>query len=159
MQRSHTVLKKAINKVGVKALAAKLGVSQTLVYKWCQPSVHEESPDLYDVSGAQNPLDRLRKVYEYTKDPEIINWICKLADGYYVKNPTLNKKSHETVVVKNTQKLIKEFSETLAAISTSYSVDKKITAKEAKVIRKEWEDLKRIGEGFVKACEMGKFDK
>lgn len=61
-------------------------------------------------------------------------------------------------VSNTTQKLIKEFSETLEVISQSYDNDKKIDSKESNKIRKEWEDLKGAGESFVKACELGKFE-
>lgn len=155
MKKSYKVLKKAIDNVGTKAVAAKLKVSNTLVYKWCQEKEEKDGPI---ASGAANPLDRIRMIYEATDDIELINWICQIADGYYVKNPSKDKVTSDARVMKNIHKFIREFSETLDAISDSYA-DKSITTDEAKKIRKEWEDLKRIGEGFVKACEMGKFDK
>jgi len=153
MEESYEVLKKAIDRVGVKALALKLKLSQALLYKWCQEPNDEAS---YDKSGAQNPLDRLRKVYEATEDKELIRWICQMADGYYVANPQVSDLKAEAKVFKNTQKMIQEFSETLNAIAQSYA-DKKITKKEAEHIRKEWEELKGIGEYFVRACEAGRY--
>jgi hypothetical protein len=82
-----------------------------------------------------------------------------LADGTFVPNPSKDKLPHDTKVLENIQSIIKEFSEALAAISSSYINGKRITLKESEKIRSEWEDLKQVGESFVKACEMGYFDK
>ena len=57
---SHEVLKQSVSDLGVKSVASDLGLSTSLIYKWCQPSEAE------DASGADNPLDRLAKVYELT---------------------------------------------------------------------------------------------
>lgn len=157
MQKSYQVLKNGIEKVGVKSVAAKLNVSPSLVYKWCQDA---DDTNMINPSGAANPLDRIQMIYETTEDPEMINWICQIADGFFARNPrgeeftTISAK-----VLKNVHSLIKEFSEALEAISQSYNDGKRITRKESERIRKEWEDLKCIGEGFVRACESGKFEK
>ncbi|MCK5214976.1 MAG: hypothetical protein KAR05_06450 [Candidatus Omnitrophica bacterium] len=156
MDKSYKVLKKAIDKVGAKRIAARMHLSPALVYKWCQPNADKYSDEI--TSGANNPLDRIQKIYEITGDPEVINWLCELADGYFVQDAQAEGLSCDARVLKNMQTMIKEFSETLGAISKSY-VDRRITLKEAEVIRKEWNDLKRIGEAFVRACESGKFDK
>ncbi len=155
MRKSFEVLKQVISKVGVKKVAAELNVSQSLVYKWCQES---RNPEAWLPSGASNPLDRIQKIYELTEDQDLLNWICQLGQGYFVKNP------HQPVnvdsrVMNNIHLLIKEFSETLDAISRSYGEDRRISCDEAKSIRKEWEDLKGVGESFVLACESGRFDK
>ncbi|MCA9406638.1 MAG: hypothetical protein KC684_08875 [Candidatus Omnitrophica bacterium] len=153
MEESYWILKKAIEPVGAKQVASKLNISQSLVYKWCQkPDSAEEI-----ASGAANPLDRLKKIYEITGDVEIVRWVCQMANGYFVANLLDDKKPIDVNVLKNIQIFIKEFSEALGAISSSYNVEKRITKDEAAVIRKEWEDLKSVGERFVKACEEGKF--
>ena len=156
-KESYEILKEAIARVGAKKIAAQLHLSQALIYKWCQRRPDETSYPL--PSGAMNPLDRIRLIYEETQDPEILNWLCKCADGYFVKNISEDDLTYDYKVLKNIQKFIQEFSETLDVISQSYSNDKRIDKKEAEAIRKEWEELKRSGEGFVRACEMGKFDK
>ncbi|MBZ0166952.1 MAG: hypothetical protein K8I00_09100 [Candidatus Omnitrophica bacterium] len=157
MQKSYQVLKKGIDKVGVKAVAARMNVSQSLVYKWCQDA---DDTNKIVPSGAANPLDRLQMIYEITGDGEIINWMCQQAGGFFAPNPRDAELS--TVggkVLKSVHSMIKEFSEALEVISQSYNEGKRITKQEAEGIRKEWEDLKCIGEGFVRACEAGKFDK
>lgn len=156
MEKSYKILRDAIDKVGIKKVSAAFNISTALIYKWC------ENPDpavsYKDASGAVNPLDRIQKIYEITQDPNLINWVCQMADGYFVENPETKKSDTSTKVLTNMQNIIKEFSETLSKISESYENDKKIDRQEAAEIRKEWEDLKRITEGFVRACESGKFD-
>ena len=71
----------------------------------------------------------------------------------------IDEHTYDARIFKNTQKLIKQFSDTLEKISDCFDNDNKITGKEAESIRKEWEELKSIGEGFVYACELGKFNK
>jgi hypothetical protein len=155
MERSYEVLKVAIERVGVKSIAAELKLSAPLVYKWCQEPSDKQDPSL---SGAINPLDRIKEIYEKTRDAGIVNWICQAANGYFVENALVDE-PRNVHMFKNIQKLVKEFSETLEKISECFENDQKITGSEAAQIRKEWEDLKRTGEGFVFACELGKFNK
>ncbi len=155
--KSHEALKKAIDRVGAKTIAAELNLSSALIYKWCQECSKEDSN--LTMSGAINPLDRIKEIYEKTKDVELIDWICRMANGYFVQNALIDQDTYDARVFKNTQKLIKQFSDTLEKISDCFDNDSKITSKEAASIRKEWEELKSIGEGFVYACELGKFNK
>ena len=155
MLKSYEVLKKTIDRVGAKEIASDLKLSTALIYKWCQELSDEDDPSL---SGAINPLDRIQQIYEKTKDVELINWICQMANGYFVENALVDE-PHNVRMFRNIQQLVKEFSETLEKVSECFDDDQKITLQEAVKIRKEWEDLKRIGEGFVLACERGKFNK
>jgi len=47
--RSHEVLERAADTIGVTMLASKLRLSSALIYKWCQ----ESDPDDPDASGAR----------------------------------------------------------------------------------------------------------
>jgi hypothetical protein len=58
-------------------------------------------------------------------------------------------------LVQTTQAILKEFSELLEAVSESIENGNAISPTEARRIRKEWEDLKSLTEGFVYACEQG----
>ena len=146
---SDEILKKAITPIGAKSIAADMNLSTSLIYKWCQ------SKD-YNTGAADNPLDRLAVLYELTKDDDIIRWLCTKADGFFVKN--IPKECvDESSLFESTQKILTEFSELLSAISKS-AADGKITMRESKSIRQEWEDLKSIGENFVAACESGLFN-
>jgi len=153
MQRSDEVLRKAVEPIGVKALSGRLKLSPALVYKWCQP--HE--PDNPDSSGARNPLDRLADIYDATRDPEVINWICRHAGGFFTPNPAVDARTLDAELLVGTQKLVKEFSDMLEEVSRAIADDGRIEPAEAQRIRRHWETLKRVAETFVVAGEKGKF--
>ncbi|HYG74562.1 MAG TPA: phage regulatory CII family protein [Planctomycetota bacterium] len=152
---SHEVLKTSISEIGVKAVAAELGVSESLVYKWCQECPASE---LDEKSGARNPLDRILELYRLTRDRRLIIWLCERAGGYFVENS--RKVPLEEVdrdVFRHTQTMVKSFSELLNEVSTAIDNGGVVDLTEAKRIRKEWEDLKREAEHFVSGCERGAF--
>jgi hypothetical protein len=145
---SHEVLKKAIDQVGVKSVAAAMNLSPALVYKWCEPTGTPDDP------GAQNPLDRILQLYEATHDVTPVEWLCQKTNGFRVDNP--KKGGHKkNVMLESTQTIVKEFSHLLQAVSESYSNDNRIDPDEAKRIRREWEALKVVAETFVISCEEG----
>lgn len=151
--KSWEVLRDAVDRVGVKAIAAKLNLSAALVYKWCQESPH----DAPAASGALNPLDRVREIYEATRAPELINWICAAADGHFVPNPRVDPGQVEENLLGTTQRVVENFGQMLARVSGSIENDGVITAAEARSIRQAWEELKRAAEMFVVACERGMY--
>jgi transposase-like protein len=147
---SHEVITQAIDKnSNVKEVAAKLGVSSSLVYKWA-------SGEDYKGEGATNPLDRVQQLYEITRDDRLIQWLCQKSGGVFVRNPpTKCVKGFE--VVPATQEIVQRFADVLSAISKAAS-DAHISTQEADQIRNEWDDLKRYAEGFVRCCEEGDFN-
>jgi len=147
---SYEILKKAIGKVGAKSVAADMNLSTSLVYKWCQPHDSQGS------SGAENPLGRVATVCDLTDTTEPIAWLCRQADGYFVKNPDPPAQSRQPII-KVTQGILKEFSELLDVVSRSIEDDGQVDSAESARIRKEWEDLKAVTEGFVHACELGAY--
>lgn len=153
--KSYEVLSRAIDKVGVKTLAAKLKLSTALVYKWCQESPSDDP----GASGARNPLDRIREIYEATGDDNMINWICNLANGSFVRNPAFQPGEREEQLLDATQRMVREFGDLLQVVSRSYENDGQINRDEAESIRATWETLKRQAEGFVVGCERGLFGK
>src|SRR5262249_50881963 len=106
---SHEVLREAIDKIGVKAVAAELHVSPALVYKWCE----EASADDPDASGTRNPLDRLRDIVKLTRDEAIVGWLCHQAGGFFVRNPPAKSRNYDADLLESTQKLVQQFSELL----------------------------------------------
>ncbi|MEJ6716864.1 MAG: helix-turn-helix domain-containing protein [Akkermansiaceae bacterium] len=152
MKNSHEVLKDVISIRGAKAVAAEMGLSQSMIYKWCQPS---ERPD---DSGADNPLDRVIGLYSITEEAEPIEWLCEQTDSFRVRNPQAEPCLISSLVLENTQVMLKEYSEVLEAVMESYADKNHIDLDGAKRIRKEWEDLKRAGEQFVFGCEQGIFN-
>lgn len=149
--KSWEVLRDAADKVGVKTLAAKLNLSAALVYKWCQESPLDDPTG----SGARNPLDRLREIYEVTQDPSVVNWICHVADGFFCPNPTVEPGRGEEHLLSTTRRVVQEFGDLLSRVSRSFENDRQITTDEAVHIRQAWEQLKRTAESFVFACEQG----
>ena len=144
------ILSSDLSKVGVKSVAADMNLSTSLLYKWCQ------AQDAPDASGADNPLDRLHRVYELTEDDRLISWLCNKADGYFVKNPHDPDEEAKPLLI-ITQNILREFSGMLEAMSESIENDGHIDEAEAKAIRKEWEELKSLTESFVNACEKGSY--
>lgn len=145
---SHEVLRQALDKASPKEIAAELGVSLSLVYKWSQPG------DELGGSGAANPLDRVVRLFQVTQDDLIIQWLCRKSGGFFVKNPRPGQKDFD--LMPTTQAIVQMFAELLAAISKAAS-DHTISPKEADEIRREWDELKRYTEGFVHCCEKGDF--
>ncbi len=145
---SYEVMKSAVAQVGAKAVAADMSLSASMIYKWCEPS---EGPD---AAGADNPLDRLERIREITGETGPIEWLCEKAGGFFVENAKAGA-APEASLFNMTHRIVKEFSEMLHAVSNSMEDDQRIDEKEAAKIRKEWEQLKRVGEAFVTACERG----
>ncbi len=152
MMNSSEVLKKSVSDLGVKSVAADLGLSASLIYKWCQPT------DTEDASGADNPLDRLHRIYALTGDSGPIAWLCRQADGCFVPNAPL-KKDDAIPLLHMTRKIVREFSDLLDVLTESIDNDGKIDLDEAEKIRVEWEDLKSSTESFVASCERGVYAK
>lgn len=151
MTKSHEVLKKTIAGCGAKSIASDMGLSQSLIYKWCQPSGNPEA------SGAENPLDRILEICRLSGDESPINWLCEQTGSFRVKNAP-PQKNRSSSVLDNSQSILKEFSDVLEAVTQSYAHEQRIDPEEAARIRKEWEELKCIAETFVNACEQGTFD-
>ena len=149
MMKSHEVLKTAFDNSSPKAIAAELGISLSLVYKWAQEQSDRGS-------GSRNPLDRIVEIYQLTDHEPILEWICEQAGGYFVRNPASQcEQGYE--VLPATSEIIGQFSSLLARISQA-ALDNSINQDEAEDIRNCWDKLKSFGEGFVRCCEEGDFE-
>jgi hypothetical protein len=145
---SHEVVRQALTKGNPKEVAAELGVSLSLIYKWAQS-------DDETGSGTPNPLDRVLQLYELTQEDHILQWLCLKGGGVFVKNPPSHcRKGFE--VMPATQEIVQQFANLLSSISQA-ALDNAITEKEASAIRHVWDELKRYTEGFVRCCEEGDF--
>ncbi len=145
---SHEVMREVLKKTSAKQIAADMGLSLSLIYKWAEP------PEDDSGSGASSPLDRVGQLLRITGDVRIAQWVCEQADGFYIRNPhnlppTVN-------VIPATNGIVQEFADMLATIATA-SADSSISREEAKIIRRRWEELKSVTEGFVKAAESGNY--
>ncbi|MBL9133452.1 MAG: hypothetical protein JNG86_19735 [Verrucomicrobiaceae bacterium] len=145
---SHEVISQAFDKTGVKEIASRMGISQSLVYKWGQGTDNNGMRDA-------NPLDRVQQLYEITGDDHLIQWLSQKCGGVFVRNPP-SKCVKGFEVVPATQEIVKRFADVLSAISKAAG-DAHISPDEADHIRNEWDDLKRYAEGFVRCCEEGDF--
>jgi hypothetical protein len=153
--KSYEVIRQAVDEPGVKAVAGALKVSPALVYKWCEPPADEGEPDQ---SGAKNPLDRVREMYELTKDIRLIRFLCNQAGGFFVSNPVPDmRRSLDETVFAQTRAMVRDFSELLEAVTESVEDDSLIDLNEADQIRQKWEDLKACVEKFTVSCEKGHF--
>ncbi len=148
---SHEVLKEAFESptTSPKEIAAEMGVSLSLVYKWSQPNSDTGS-------GSKNPLDRVGQLVELTRHPAIVEWLCQQAGGYYVRNPTSScEKGYE--VVPATHTIVQQFAGLLSVVAKA-AQDNSITPDESADIRRVWDTLKAYCEGFVRCCEEGDFE-
>jgi len=147
--KSHEVLKNAFDQSSPKAIAADLGVSLSLVYKWAQEQSEVGS-------GSRNPLDRVLEIQNHTQDHGLIEWLCEQTGGYFVRNPTSHcEQGYE--VLPATNEIVGQFSSMLTRISHA-ALDNSITPDEAEEIRQCWDKLKSFAEGFVRCCEEGDFE-
>jgi len=146
--QSHELLREVYEKVNAKRVAAELGLSLSLIYKWAEPS--EETG-----SGATNPLDRIEALVRCTDDPRIVQWICERAGGFFIRNPK-GHWPHPHYLIPATNRVVQEFADLLAVIARA-AADNQISSAEATSIRARWEDLKSVTEGFVRGCEEGNF--
>lgn len=147
--QSHEVLKEVLKQTSAKQIAADMGLSLSLIYKWT------ESPSGDAGSGASNPLDRIDQLLKSTGDRRVAQWVCERAGGFFIANPE-HQKAHDYPLIPLTNAIVQDFADMLAVIATAAS-DSTITHEEARQIRRRWEDLKSVTEGFVHAAEAGNF--
>ena len=146
--QSHELLREVLQQTSAKQIAADLGLSLSMIYKWAEP-------DEANGSGSVNPLDRIEALLKCTNDPRLVQWICERAGGFFITNPKTNQ-PHPYYLIPATNEIVQEFADLLAVIATAAS-DNRITPKEAKDIRGRWEELKSVTECFVRCCEEGNF--
>ncbi len=148
--QSHEILREVISASSAKQVAADLGLSISMIYKWAEP-------DDGTGSGAVNPLDRIEQLLQSTGDRRLVQWICERAGGFFIQNPRTNH-PHPDFLIPATNQIVQEFADLLAVIASA-AADNEISHVEAKKIRARWEELKSVTEGFVTCCENGNFSK
>jgi hypothetical protein len=147
--QSHELLREVFQKCSAKQVAAEMGLSLSMIYKWAEP------PTGPDASGTVNPLDRIEALQRISRDPRIVQWICQRSGGFFIKNPKLHN-AHPEFLIPATNEIIQEFADLLAVIANAVA-DNQITVAESADIRGRWEELKSVTEGFVVCCEEGNF--
>jgi hypothetical protein len=147
--QSHEILREVFQECSPKQVAADLGLSLSMIYKWAEP------PDASAGSGSTNPLDRICALLHCTSDPRLIQWICQQAGGFFIVNPKTSK-PHPSYLMPATNEIVQEFADLLAVIATA-AADNQINGRESRDIRARWEELKCVTERFVSCCEEGNF--
>jgi hypothetical protein len=145
---AHEVMREVLKRTSAKQIAADLGLSLSLIYKWAEPPENDSG------SGASSPLERVGQLVRTTHDTRIAQWVCEQAGGFYIRNPQNFPAAGPLIPVTND--IVQEFADMLATIATS-AADDTITHEEARRIRARWEELKSVTEGFVRAAEGGSF--
>jgi len=148
IMQAHEVIREVLKKTPAKQIAAEMGLSLSLVYKWAEPPVDESG------SGANSPLDRVGQLIRISGDQRIAQWTCEESGGFFIRNPHQLKQSNQLIPVTNN--IVQEFADMLATIAKA-SEDNVITKDEARDIRRRWEELKSVTEGFVHSAEDGNF--
>ena len=147
--QSHELLREVFQQTSAKQIAAELGLSLSMIYKWAEPPGGETG------SGSANPLDRIAALLRATNDPRLAQWICECAGGFFIQNPKAHW-PHPLYLVPATNQILQEFADLLSVVATAAS-DNNISRDEARKIRERWEELKSVTEGFVHCCEQGNF--
>src|SRR2546423_8797399 len=125
--QSHEILRDVFQKCNPKQVAADLGLSLSMIYKWAEPA------DAAAGSGSTNPLDRIDALLRCTDDPRLVQWICQRAGGFFILNPKMNK-PHPSFLIPATNEIVQELADLLAVIATA-AAGNPITRKEAQEIR------------------------
>jgi Phage regulatory protein CII (CP76) len=146
--QSHELLREVFDQNPPKQVAADLGLSPSMIYKWAEPT------DKAAGSGTINPLDRIEALLQSTGDQRLVQWICQRAGGFFILNP--KKAPHPHYLIPATNQIVQEFADLLAVIASA-AADNQITPAESRQIRARWEELKTVTEGFVACCEEGNF--
>lgn len=147
--QSHELLREVFQKCSPKQVAAELGLSLSMIYKWAEP------PEPATGSGSANPLDRIDALLRCSNDHRLVQWICQRGGGFFIQNPATST-PHPSYLIPATNQIVQEFADLLAVIATA-AADNQISARESEQIRARWEELKSVTEGFVACCEEGNF--
>lgn len=146
--QSHELLREVLKTTSAKQIAADLGLSLSLIYKWAEP-------DDGGGSGVVNPLGRVEQLLRSTGDVRLVQWLCEQAGGFFIRNPR-HHHAHPEFLIPATNQIVQEFADLLAVIASA-AADDHIDQPEARAIRRRWEELKSVTESFVHCCEEGNF--
>jgi hypothetical protein len=142
---TNELLRLLCKKLGTKQIADALGISVSLVQKWSgQGDSHRT-----------NPLEDFIEFAVAVKwDAELMHSLCAEAGGYFVHNPEVTN-GKPLPLDKAHYKVLHDLAQTLALITREAEHDS--ICKDAAKIRRNWDGLKSLVEGFVVGCEKGCF--
>jgi hypothetical protein len=154
LEDTHRVLKQSVDRAGPKRVARALDISLSLVYKWTQPPRTKKNPA---ASGARNPLDKLVTIFHLSQDLEMIQFLCRVAKGYYTSNPDAELHGNRNFVTA-TVRALNDFADLLHHAEKSLTDDGIIDDEESRELRAMWDKLKGQLERFIVSCEEGHFN-
>ena len=134
------ILNEATKGVNKKELASELGFDVSYLYRQLN-------------GGERNILDQIKPWLKAENGDTILQWLCNENEGYFVKRITRRGKNDHAVIAK----LLKEFAEVMGSIADAL-LDGKISTKEYKTMRKEWQDVQSVMESFFDSIERGEYD-
>jgi len=142
---TNELLRLLCKKLGTKQIADDFGVSVSLVQKWSGQGE----------SHRTNPLEDFIEFAVAVKwDADLMHWLCAEAGGYFVHNPEVTN-GKPLPLHKAHYKVLHDLAQTLALITREAEHDS--ICKDAAKIRRNWDGLKSLVEGFVVGCEKGCF--
>ena len=127
--KHNEVLAEVLKGKNIKEVAADTGLSKETLYKWKSGEV-------------RNPLGHIEELYKATGEKRIIEYLCTVFDGYFVRN-THDLEDHESV-----NRIYSEIADVLKVMSESYE-DEEFTLKELLKIQREFNDLQSVMTGFL----------
>lgn len=138
---SKEAMKKAVKQTGVKEVAIAMNIS---------PST------LYNQMNCEDKTDILQRFSDFCAlcgNDIAMKWACEQHGGVFV--PNINAVPDKTLTGRDCiSKSLQEFADVMREIGLALA-DDSISKDEAVGIRREWEDVKTLLEGFVFACELG----
>jgi len=149
--KSHELFRDLLRQKNAKEMAADMGLSPSLIYKWAEPAGDNQS-------GAPNPLERVRQLHCLTQDHRIADWICAQAGGFFVSNAVAPKPGQAKNLGAASNAVVREFAGMLSAIAKA-ALEESISDSEAVAIRVRWQKLQSITEQFVQSCETRNFSR
>lgn len=89
---SFQVIREVLQTTSAKQIAADMGLSLSLIYKWA------EKPDPAAATASHNPLDRMDQLLKSTRDLRLIHWLCQRSGGFFIRNPTTHHTHPEYLI-------------------------------------------------------------
>ncbi len=149
LMKSYELVGLIKKQVGCKQLAADMHVSPNLVNKWTRPRADGRSTEL-------NPLDRADALQQIARGPRVAMWICQRAGGIYVANPAAGELPRNVTLLRAQGRVQAELARWLELMAEASAAGRLPPAR-VRALREQWDRLKSIGEGFVRAGEQGRF--
>lgn len=146
---SHELLHAVFKKPTPKRVAKHLNLSLASIHQWSRPRKPKGT-------GVVNPLDRIAAIWELTRDVRLVEWICRMAGGYFVPNPPVRKRAAVALCMEQNA-LCASLIETLHRIVELSSSAQNISMEQRKRFRAQWEASKSTMETFAWKLERGEF--